>query len=120
MGRTTSASNRKVAVSDQFRAEAVIIWPPCERWSASIFVKGQGPAIHEARALRNAYPGPASKVADPRAAFHLPSGEQRDSPLQGTLPLFSTSKVLTALPTFSSVMALSVCLTRTLATLTSG
>ena len=109
-----------MAVSDQSRANAVMIWSPCERRSASIFVKGQGPAIHEARALRNALPAPASKVAEPMAAFHLPSGEQRDSPLQGTLPLFSISKILTALPTFRSVMALTVYLTSTLATLTSG
>ena len=76
MGRKTSASNIKVAVSDQSRADAVMVWPPWEKWSASILVKGQGPAMHEARALRNSLPAPASKVAEPTAAFHLPSGEQ--------------------------------------------
>jgi len=41
--------------------------------SPSIFVKGQGPAMHDARALRNSLPGPASIAADPSAACHLPS-----------------------------------------------
>ena len=53
IGRNTSASKRKVAVSDQSRAETVRIRPPWVTKSASIRVKGHGPAMQEARALRN-------------------------------------------------------------------
>ena len=38
-------------------------------------------------------------------AFHRPSGEHGGWPLQGTSPLFWTSKVLTALPMLTVLMA---------------
>src|SRR5580704_12508990 len=120
MGWTTSASSRNVAVSDQSRAETMIVRPPCEKWSESILVNGHGPAMQEARAFRNSLPVPASSVAEPTAARHLPSGEHGRCPLQGTLPLFSTWNVCTELPTFSSVITRPEYLTRTFATFTSG
>src|SRR5579871_5599813 len=120
MGRKTSASKRNVAVSDQSSADTLIIWPPCDKRSPSILVKGQGPAIHEARASRNTFPEPASSKAAPGRAFHLPSGEQGRCPLHGTLPLFSISKVFAALPTFTSVIAFTVYRTRTFVTFTIG
>src|SRR6202011_863265 len=76
--------------------------------------------MHEALASRNSLPGPASREADPSAAFHLPSGEHGCCPLQGTLPLFSTSKVCTALPTLISVRAFIEYRTRTFPTLICG
>jgi hypothetical protein len=57
------------------------------------------------RALRNWFPSPASSDVDPSDAFHLPSGEQAGSPLQGVFPRFGTWNVLTVLPTFASVVA---------------
>src|SRR5580700_6643263 len=106
MGWKTSASSRKVAVSDQSRAETMMVWPPWENLSVSILVKGQGPAMQETRASRNSLPAPASSDAEPMAAFHLPSGEHGRCFLQGTFPRFSISKDLAALPTLSSVCAL--------------
>src|SRR5690348_4716640 len=99
----TSASTRNVAVSDQTRAETDIVRPGCSISVVSIFVKGHGPAMHDARAFRNSFPAPASSVALPVDAFHLPSGEQGGRPLQGTLPTFSTSNDRTALPTVADV-----------------
>src|SRR5882724_2153157 len=106
IGRKTSASSRKVAVSDQFRADTFTSRPPCRKSSASIVVNGHGPAIQEVRALRNSFPSPASSDAEPIAAFHLPSGEHGGRFLQGTLPVFATSKVLTALPTLAVLVVL--------------
>src|SRR5580698_9779398 len=119
MGWVTSASNRKVAVSDQSRAETLIVCPPWEK-SESILVNGHGPAIHDARGFRNSFPVPASRVAEPCAARHLPSGEHGRCPLHGTLPVFSTWNVFTALPTLNSVIARPEYLTRTFATFTAG
>src|SRR5579862_7201533 len=120
MGRKTSASIRKVVVSDQLRTDKVMICPLGDARSESILVNGQGPAMQEARALRNALPTPASMLAEVRVAFHLPSGEQGRWFLQGTFPVFWTSNVLTALPTFSSVIVLTVYRTRTFDTLMVG
>src|SRR5262249_32879349 len=106
IGRTTSASTRKVAVSDQVIADTRIIRPGCSSSEVSIFVKGHGPAIHEARALRNSFPAPASSAIAPSEAFHLLSGEQRGAPLHGTFPVFTASNGRAALPTFSSVAVL--------------
>src|SRR5678810_1302004 len=106
MGRNTSASSRNVAVSDQLRAVTFTSRPPCRKSSDSILVKGQGPAMHEVRALRNSLPSPASSDAPPMAAFHCPSGEQGGCFRQGTLPVFTTSKVLTALPTLTVLVVL--------------
>src|SRR6516162_11584020 len=75
MGWKTSASSKNVVVSDQLRADTEIAWPPCEKSSFSILVKGQGPAMQETRALRNSLPSPASRVVDPIDALHRPSGE---------------------------------------------
>src|SRR4029077_2477914 len=102
----TSASTRNMAVSDQSRAVTMMTFPPAEKRSDSILVKGHGPAMHETRALRNSFPWPASSVVEPSAAFHLPSGEHGCWPLHGTLPLLSTSNVCTALPTLTSVLLL--------------
>src|SRR2546426_891793 len=94
--------------------------PPRERSSASIFVKGQGPAIQEALAFRNSFPSPASMVTEPIAAFHFPSGEHGGLPSHGTLPVFITSNVLTELPTFTDVVVFVEYLARTLVIITSG
>src|SRR5215471_2447913 len=120
IGRKTSASIRKVVVSDQLRTDKVMICPLDEARSESILVNGQGPAMQEARALRNALPTPASRLAEVSVAFHLPSGEQGRWSLHGMFPLFGASNVLTALPTLSSVIDLTVYLTRTLDTLMVG
>src|SRR5215469_6596163 len=101
--RNTSASIRKVAVSDQSRAVAVKVCPPLVKSSFSIRVKGQGPAMQETRALRNSLPAPASSDAEPSAAFHRPSGEQGFWFAQGTSPLFTTWNVLTELPILIAV-----------------
>src|ERR1700730_6793220 len=85
-----------------------------------MLVNGHGPAMHEALASRNSLPGPASRETDPSAAFHLPSGEHGCCPLQGTLPLFSTAKVCTALPTLVAGMAFIEYRTRTFPSLTCG
>src|SRR5579863_5427603 len=117
---TTSASNRKVAVSDQLRAVTEIVRPPSEKSSFSILVNGHGPAMQETRASRNSLPASASRDVEPSAAFHLPSGEQGCWPWQGTSPLFSIWNVLTTLPTFTTVVALMVNLTRTFETVVTG
>src|SRR5579864_8637428 len=109
-----------MAVSDQSRAVTVMTCPPCEIRCASILVKGHGPAMQDTRTLRNSFPGPASRVVEPSAAFHLPSGEHGCWPLQGTLPLFWISNVCTALPTFTSVRLLMEYRNRTLLTFISG
>src|ERR1700690_977422 len=120
MGRNTSASRRNVAVSDQFRADTFTSRPPCKKSSASILVKGHGPAMHEVRALRNSFPSPASSEADPIAAFHLPSGEQGGCLRQGTLPVLATSKVFTALPTLAVLVVLIEYRAKTFDTTTGG
>src|SRR5438445_13606525 len=88
IGWYTSASSRKVAVSDHARAET---WRRrlSREGTSSILVKGHGPAIQETLALRNSFPAPASSATDPSAAFHFPSGEHGGFPLHGTLPVFS-------------------------------
>src|ERR1700690_4273791 len=106
IGRNTSASIRNVAVSDQLRADTFTSRPPCRKSSASILVNGHGPAMQDVRALRNSFPSPASSDAEPIVAFHFPSGEHGSCFLQGTLPVFATSKVLTALPTFAVFVVL--------------
>src|SRR5437588_3282863 len=88
MGWNTSASNKNVAVSDHTRTDAVIICPPLENPSLSILVNGHGPAMQETLALRNSFPAPASREAEPIAAFQAPSGEHGAWPLHGTFPLF--------------------------------
>src|SRR6266496_5935303 len=120
MGCTTSASNKKVAVSDQFRAETWILRAPLAMPPGSILVKGHGPATQEARAFRNSFPSPASMDAEAIVAFHFLSGEQGSRPLQGTLPVFTTWNICTALPTLTAVVAFMEYLARTCATTTSG
>src|SRR5512146_2470694 len=99
MGWYTSASNRKVAVSDQLSTEIFTMRPLSEKSVPRVRVKGQGPAMQDTRGLRNWLPSPASREMEPSSAFHLPSGEQDRPPSQGTLPVFATWNVLTALPT---------------------
>jgi len=114
--RNTSASIKNVAVSDQFRAVAVKVWPSLVNSWLSILVNGQGPAMQDTRALRKWLPDPASSDAEPIAAFHLPSGEHGFWPRQGTPPLFSTWNALTELPMFIAVRDLMEYRTRMLAT----
>src|SRR6266542_2497253 len=102
----TSASTRNVAVSDQATAETETVRPGWVSPSVSILVNGQGPAMQEARALRNSFPAPASSETVPVAAFHFPSGEHGGVPLHGTLPVFSISNDRTALPTVIALAAL--------------
>src|SRR5919198_836910 len=94
--------------------------PPRENSSDSIFEKGQGPAIQDTLAFRNCLLAPASSEIEPTAALHLPSGEQGGLPLQETLPLFTTSRVLAALPTPAAVVLCRAYLTRTFAIVTVG
>src|ERR1700689_2836194 len=96
--RVTSASIRNVTVSDQLRTVTVMLRPGCGTSPLSIFVNGQGPAIHDTRAFSNCCPWPASMVAPPIAALHLPSGEQGGLAAQGTSPVFGTVKVFAVLP----------------------
>ena len=107
-------------MSDQFRADTLMVRPPREKPSDSIFVKGHGPAIQETLAFRNSFPSPASREAEPIVAFHRPSGEQGCWPLQGRLPVFITWNVFTALPMFTAVVALIEYLAETFATSISG
>src|SRR5262245_19458013 len=104
-GRTTSASRTNVVVSDQFSTVAAITRPPFENGSAVTRVTGHGPAMQERRVLRNSFPTPASIDTPPAVAVHRPSGEQREPSSHGTLPVFATSKVLAALPTFVDTVA---------------
>src|SRR6185437_14481295 len=106
MGWTTSASTRKVAVSDHTIAVTVMTRPSCSTCRGSMRVNGHGPAMHEARILRNSFPTPASRVAAPIAAFHFPSGEHGGRSLHNSLPLLTTSNGRTALPTFITVAVL--------------
>src|SRR5580658_3267262 len=108
LSRKTSASTRKVAVLDQSNAEAVMMRPPLTKPLGLMRVKGHGPAMHEARALRKTLPGPASRVTDPVDAFQYPLGEHGDCWLHGTSPWLTTWKVFTALPMFESVCTLAV------------
>src|SRR5712692_9037816 len=110
----------KVAVSDQLRADTLMLRPPREKPSPSILVKGHGHAIHETLAFWKSLPSPASRNAEAIVAFHLPSGEHGCWPLQGTSPLFTTWNVFTALPMFTVVVFFTEYLTLTLATTTSG
>src|ERR1051326_5833262 len=96
--RNTSACSRNVVVSDQLRTVTLMICPPREKPSVSIFVNGQGPAMHVILALRNSFPGPASKEADATPGFHFPSGEHGRLLLQATFPVFSTWNVLAPVP----------------------
>src|SRR5713101_5490729 len=97
-----------------------MVRPPREKPSDSIFVKGHGPAIQDALAFWNSLPSPASRDAEPIAAFHRPSGEQGCRPLHGTLPVLTTWNVFTALPMFAAVVALIEYLAKTFATTISG
>src|SRR6185437_1918949 len=106
MGWTTSASTRKVAVSDQIIALTVMVRPSCSTLGSSIRVNGHGPAMQDARILRNSLPAPASRVAAPIAALHFPSGEHGGCSLHNTLPLFCTSKGCTVMPTAITVAVL--------------
>ena len=76
--------------------------------------------MHDTRAFRNSFPGPASRLAELMAAFHLPSGEHGCWPRQGTFPRFSTWNVFTALPTLITVKFLIEYLTLRLPTVVSG
>src|ERR1700686_1238349 len=120
MGWPTSASSRKVVVSDQFRTETLTFRPPRERSSNSTLAKGHGPAMQETLAFRNSFPSPASKDAEASVAFHFPSGEHGGRPWQGTLPAFTTWKVFTALPISASVVVFTEYRTLTFATPASG
>src|ERR1700730_13457980 len=75
--------------------------------------------MHEVLALRNSFPSPASRVAEPIEAFHFPSGEHGSCLRQGTLPWFGTSKGFTALPTLAAVVVLMEYRASTLDTATS-
>src|SRR5262245_32647551 len=90
-----------------------MVLPPCKNSSDSILVKGHGPAIQDTLTFRNCLPAPASSDIEPSTAFHFPSGEQGGRPLQGTLPVFPISKVLTAPPTCIVVVLFRAYLTRT-------
>src|ERR1700678_3876263 len=105
MGWTTSASRRKVTVSDQLRAETLKWRRSEEKPSVRSLVNGHGPAIQETRALRNSLPSPASSEREPTLALHFPSGEQGAIFLHSTFPVLTISNVLTALPIFASVVA---------------
>src|SRR5690242_4458131 len=107
MVRVTSASTRKLAVSDQASAVISIL---CIGWANSAGcsrVKGHGPAIQDMRMLRNSSLFWASREKVLVEAFHLPSGEQGRWPLHGMFPVFSTSNCFTTLPTLMVVCALS-------------
>src|SRR5215831_8560746 len=114
----TSASNRKVVVSDQLRTVTLMVGPPLEKPSERILVKGHGPAMQETLALEKTFPSEALRVTEPTAAFHFPSGEHGHRSLQGTLAALTTRKVLTTLPTFNGVVVLIVYLTVILETAT--
>src|SRR5258708_5024535 len=118
--RVASASKRKLAVSDQFLTETLILRPPAEKESLSILVNGQGPAMQETRASWNSLPSPASSVAPPTAAFHFPSGEQGEWRGHGVSPTLTTSNTFDALPTFSVISVLPAYRTRTSATKLTG
>ena len=90
LGRNTSAWSRNVVVSDQSSMDTRMVRPPCENPSDSILVKAQGPAMQVTRASVNSLPAPASRDAEPTAAFHLPSGEHGGCLSQGMLLAFST------------------------------
>src|SRR5947209_20536439 len=98
MFRMTSASTKKLAVSDQFKAEIVTLRSGRGRVSGWMLVNGQGPAMHETRRLRNSFRSWASSDSEPVAAFHLPSGEQGRYSWQGTLPVLKTSNCRATLP----------------------
>src|ERR1700687_3435689 len=120
IGRTTSASSKNVVVSDQSMTETLKRRPSCADCSSSIFVNAHGPAMHEILALRNSFPSPASRDVEAFAALHLPSGEHGGRRTQGTFPALSTWKVLTAFPTFASVVALTEYRIRAFATVICG
>src|SRR5207248_2168460 len=84
--------------------------------SDSTFVNEHGPAIQDTLTFWNSCPSPASSDKDPMVAFHLPSGEHGERPLQGTLPVLITSKVFVVLPTLSVVVALTAYRIRIFAT----
>src|SRR5579883_114034 len=90
-----------------------IIGPPREKPSVSTLVNGHGPAMQERRALRNSFPSPESRNADPIEAFHCPSGEQGGWSPQGMLPRLGTSNVLTPLPILTAVLVAMEYRTRT-------
>src|ERR1035437_98171 len=94
--------------------------PPFAKPLESIRVKGHGPAMHDALTSLNSFPTPASRVAEPVEAFQFPSGEQSGWRTQGTFPLLTAWKVLTALPIFDSVVELTVYLTLMLDTTIGG
>src|SRR5450432_3259676 len=71
----TSASIRKVAVSDQLRAVTLMLRPPRMNPLESMRVNGQGPAMQEAVILLNVLSAPASSETVATVAFHFPSGE---------------------------------------------
>src|SRR5271156_4310362 len=112
MGCTTSASSRKVTVSDQLRAETMKRRRSGEKFSNSILVNGHGPAMQETLALRNSLPSPASRESEPIVAFHFPPGAHGSCLLHGTFALLTIWKVFTALPIFASVVALTEYLIR--------
>src|SRR5208283_1838485 len=76
VGWITSASMRKVVVSDQFRTATLMLRPPREKLSDTICVKVHGPAMQVTLAFWNSFPSPASREVEAMAAFHFPSGEQ--------------------------------------------
>jgi hypothetical protein len=94
--------------------------PPREKSSDSILVNGQGPAMQETRAFPKTFPCPASRDAEPIAAFHLSSGEQGLCWWHGTFPVFTTWNVVTPAPTFTSAVVSMEYLTKTFATTTFG
>src|SRR6266496_5283335 len=106
IGWKTSASTRKVAVSDHVVPETETVRPSCSSPEGSMRVNGQGPAMQEARALRNSLPSPASSDVDAVAARHLPSGEHCKWAAQGTLPSFIASNARTVLPIVTTLAVL--------------
>ena len=74
---------------DQLRADAVILRPPWMKPLSSIRVKGHGPAMQDARTLRNSLSGPASSETEAEEAFQLPSGEQGDLWSHGIFAVFT-------------------------------
>src|SRR5580704_16739344 len=111
--RVTSASTRKVTVSDQSRTITVMVRPGLGVAPVSILVKGHGPAMQDTRAFLNCCPWPASMVTPPTAAFHWPFGEQGGCPAQGTLPALVTVNVLAVLPTLTELKVFSAYRMRT-------
>jgi len=105
---TTCASSKKLAVSDQFLIDAVIVRARREKPSCSNLGESARPRdAGEPRSLRIRCLRPRPAKVPAMVAFHLPSGEHGLLCSQGTFPMFTTSKVFTALPTLTVVLDVS-------------